>query len=125
MPLVKTLPIGVAFELADLFIAQGWATYHNLRLVIELDYAGEGEEYEEVLAFYPPNGSFRKWTMWRTTRNIAVQTVRGRVICFASVSDALDGLIPTRARLAHTRPAPRTSRRANPRLSPADRHLPP
>jgi hypothetical protein len=97
MPLLQILPIGVAFELADLFIVQGWATYHNLRLVIELDYAAEGEEYEEVLAFYPPNGSFRKWTMWRTTHNIAVQTVRGRVIRFASVADALDGLIPPRA----------------------------
>jgi hypothetical protein len=97
MPILQTLPIGVAFELADLFAAQGWASYHNLRLVIELDYAVEGEEYEEVLAFYPPNGSFRKWTMWRTTRNIAVQTARGRVIRFASMADALDGLIPTRA----------------------------
>jgi hypothetical protein len=125
MPMLKTLPVGVAFELADLFIAQGWATYHNLRLVIELDYAAEGEEYEEVLAFYPPNGSFRKWTMWRTTRNIAVQTARGRVICFASVVDALDGLMPSRPRLAPTRPAPRASRTANPRLSPADRRLPP
>jgi hypothetical protein len=97
MPILKALPVGVAFELADLFIVQGWATYHHLRLVIELDYAIEGEEYEEVLAFYPPNGSFRKWTMWRTTHNIAVQSARGRVISFASVADALDGLIPPRA----------------------------
>ena len=97
MAMLKTLPIGLAFELADLFMVQGWSSYHNLRLVIELDYSAEGEEYEEVLAFYPMNSSFRKWTMWRGTGDIAVQTARGRVLRFGSVVAALDGLIPTRA----------------------------
>lgn len=97
MPTLKTLPVGAAFELADLFMVQGWAAHHNLRLVIELDHAAAGTAFEEVLAFYPPNGSFRKWTMWRGTGNIAVQTPKGRVMRFASVADALDGLIPTRA----------------------------
>ena len=97
MPTLNALPVGAAFELADLFMAQGWAAYHNLRLVIELDHADQGAAFEEVLAFYQPGGSFRKWTMWRGTGNIAVQTAKGLVICFASVADALDGLIPTRA----------------------------
>jgi hypothetical protein len=97
MPTLKTLPVGAAFELADLFMVQGWAAYHDLRLVIELDHAAGGTPFEEVLAFYPPNGSFRKWTMWRGTGSITVQTAKGRVIRFASVADALDGLIPTRA----------------------------
>ena len=97
MPMLKALPIGAAFELADLFMVQGWAAYHNLRLVIELDHAAQGAAFEEVLAFYPPGGSFRKWTMWRGVGNIAVQTAKGQLIRFASVADALDGLIPTRA----------------------------
>lgn len=97
MPTLKILPVGAAFELADLFMVQGWAAHHNLRLMIELDHAAGGAAFEEVLAFYPRNGSFRKWTMWRGTGNIVVQTGKGRVIRFASVADALDGLIPTRA----------------------------
>lgn len=97
MPTLKSLPLGAAFELADLFMVQGWAAYHNLRLAIELDHAVDGAAFEEVLAFYPPNSSFRKWTMWRGTGSIAVQTAKGRVIRFASIADALDGLIPTRA----------------------------
>lgn len=97
MPTLKSLPLGAAFELADLFMVQGWAAYHNLRLAIELDHAVEGAAFEEVLAFYPPNSSFRKWTMWRGAGSVAVQTANGRVIRFASIADALDGLIPTRA----------------------------
>ena len=97
MPTLKTLPVGAAFELADLFMVQAWAAHHNLRLVIELDHAARGVAFEEVLAFYPPLGLSRIWTMWRGTGNIAVQTAKGRVIGFASVADALDGLIPTRA----------------------------
>jgi len=95
--LKKTLPVGAAFDLADLFMVQGWAAHHNLRLVIELDHAVQGAACEEVLAFYPSDGPFRKRTMWRGTGSIAVQTAKGRMIRFASVADALDGLIPTRA----------------------------
>jgi hypothetical protein len=25
-----------------------------------------GEEYEEVLVFYPSDSGFRRWTMWRS-----------------------------------------------------------
>ena len=34
-------------------MVQGWSEYHDLRMVVELDYSAEGEEYEEVLALYP------------------------------------------------------------------------
>lgn len=96
-PLLTSLPTGVAFELADLFMVQGWSEYHNLRMIIELDYAAEGEEYEEVLALYPRNSGFRRWTMWRGTGEIAVQPIMGRVMRFQCVADALECLIPTRA----------------------------
>ncbi|HEY1933888.1 MAG TPA: hypothetical protein VGG99_17885 [Acetobacteraceae bacterium] len=95
-PLLTEAPTGLAFELADLFMVQGWSEYHALRLVIELDYSAEGEEYEEVLALYPKSSTFRRWTMWRGTGEIAVQPTMGRVMRFTSVADALECLIPTR-----------------------------
>lgn len=91
-----TPPTGLAFELADLVMAQGWAEYHNLRMTVELDYCAEGEEYEEVLAFYPRDSAFRRWMIWRGPRGIVVQPMMGRASCYASVSEALDRLIPAR-----------------------------
>ena len=39
-------PIGLAFEIADLMLLQGWAKFHDIRMVVELDHWVEGEEYE-------------------------------------------------------------------------------
>ena len=94
---LMTPPTGLAFELADLVMAQGWSEFHDLRMVIELDYCAEGEEYEEVLAFYPRNSAFRRWMIWRAPRGIIVQPMMGRASSFASVAEALDALIPARA----------------------------
>ena len=53
MPLVTpNVPMGLAFEIADLMLLQGWAEFHNVHMVVELDHCVEGEEYEEVVAFY-------------------------------------------------------------------------
>lgn len=90
-------PAGLAFELADLVMAQGWSAYHDLRMVIELDYCAEGEEYEEVLAFYPPHSAFRRWMLWRGQRGIVVQPMMGRAASFSSVAEALEKLIPASA----------------------------
>lgn len=96
-PLLKALPMGLAFELADLVLVQGWSDFHDLRMVVELDYSSEGEEYEEVLALYPQDSAFRRWMMWRDIADIVVQPMMGRTIRFASVADALEHLIPARA----------------------------
>jgi hypothetical protein len=45
-------PLGLAFEISDLMLLQGWAEFHNVHMVVELDHWVEGEEYEEVIAFY-------------------------------------------------------------------------
>jgi hypothetical protein len=95
--LLTVLPMGLAFELSDLVMVQGWSEYHDLRMVVELDYSAEGEEYEEVLALYPHDSSFRRWMMWRGTGEIVVQPMMGRALHFASVAEALDHLIPARA----------------------------
>jgi hypothetical protein len=52
------------------------------------------EEYEEVLAFYPSNSRFRRWSMWRTHEHIVVQPTQGRTMHFTSVAGALESLIP-------------------------------
>lgn len=96
-PIVKALPVGLAFELADLVMVQGWSEFHGLRMVVELDYSSEGDEYEEVIAFYPEDSAFRRWMMWRDISEIVVQPMMGRAIRFGSVADALDHLIPARA----------------------------
>ena len=36
-----------------------------MRLVVELDHEIEGEEYEEVLAFYEEGSALRRWLVWR------------------------------------------------------------
>lgn len=96
-PILKALPMGLAFELADLVMVQGWSEFHSMRMVVELDYSSEGEEYEEVIALYPEDSAFRRWMMWRDISEIVVQPMMGRAIRFSSVADALEYLIPARA----------------------------
>jgi hypothetical protein len=96
-PILKALPMGLAFELADLVMVQGWAEFHRMRMVVELDYSSEGEEYEEVIALYPEDSAFRRWMMWRDISEIVVQPMMGRAARFSAVADALDHLIPARA----------------------------
>jgi hypothetical protein len=88
------LPRGLSFELSDLIMVLGWSEFHDLRMVVELDHCSGGEEYEEVLAFYPPHSEFRRWSMWRTDEDIVVQPTVWRTMHFTSVAGALESLIP-------------------------------
>jgi hypothetical protein len=90
---LRNLPTGLAFEVPDLLLAQAWADFHNLRMVIELDGCIEGDEYEEVLALYPPRGAFRRWMIWRSVSGIVVQPMMGRTQHYNTVVDALEQLI--------------------------------
>jgi hypothetical protein len=96
-PPLTVLPMGLAFELADLVLVQGWSEYHDLRMVVELDYSAEGDEYEEVLALYRRDCAFRRWMIWRGACDVVVQPMMGRAARFASVAEALEHLIPARA----------------------------
>jgi hypothetical protein len=87
-------PVGLSFELSDLIIVLGWSEFHDLRMVVELDHCSGGEEYEEVLAFYPPHSEFRRWSMWRTDEDIVVQPTVGCTVHFTSVAGSLEALIP-------------------------------
>jgi hypothetical protein len=90
-------PTGLAFEIADLMLLQGWADFHEIQMVIELDHCVEGEEYEEVVAFYAPDSHLRRWIIWRTASEIVVQPLIGRSCRFGSVVDALETLVPARS----------------------------
>jgi len=89
-------PKGLAFEIPDLMLLQGWAEFHNVQMIVELDHCVEGEEYEEVVAFYSPDSRLRRWIMWRAATEVVVQPLIGRGCRFATVAEALESLIPAR-----------------------------
>jgi hypothetical protein len=90
-------PMGLAFDITDLMLLQGWAEFHNVQMVVELDHCVEGEEYEEVVAFYAKDSPLRRWNLWRAACEIVVQPLIGRGCRFGSVADALESLIPARS----------------------------
>jgi hypothetical protein len=91
------VPTGLAFEIADLMLLQGWADFHDVQMVVELDHCVEGDEYEEVIAFYSKDSRLRRWILWRGSAEIVVQPLIGRSCRYRSVVDALETLIPARS----------------------------
>ena len=89
-------PTGFAFEISDLMLLQGWSEFHNVQMVVELDHCVEGEEYEEVVAFYTRDNAIRRWILWRGKTEIVVQPLIGRSCRFDTVAEALESLIPVR-----------------------------
>jgi hypothetical protein len=90
-------PTGLSFDIADLMLLQGWAEFHDVRMVVELDHCVDGDEYEEVVAFYGKDSPLRRWILWRAASEIVVQPLIGRGSHFVSVADALENLIPARS----------------------------
>jgi hypothetical protein len=95
--LTPRVPTGFAFEIADLMLLQGWAEFHDVQVVVELDHCVEGEEYEEVVAFYGKESAIRRWILWRSASEIVVQPLIGRGSRFETVAEALDSLMPVRS----------------------------
>jgi hypothetical protein len=96
MEMLRTTPVpptGLSFDISDLIILQGWAEFHDVRMVVELDHWVEGEEYEEVVGFYTKESPLRRWILWRSDSEIVVQPLIGRGSRFGSVSDALESLM--------------------------------
>jgi hypothetical protein len=89
--IIRTPPTGLSFEVSDLVLLQAWAELHELRIVIELDHCVDGDEYEEVVAFYATD-SIRLWSLWRSLSEVVVQPLIGRARRYSSVADALDSL---------------------------------
>jgi hypothetical protein len=86
-------PTGLSFDIADLILLQGWAEFHDLRMVVELDHWVEGDEYEEVVGFYTRGSPLRRWILWRLASEVVVQPLISRCRRFGSVADALESLI--------------------------------
>ena len=95
--LIPNAPTGLAFEIADLMMLQGWAEFHDVQMVVELDHCVEGEEYEEVIAFYARDSQLRRWILWRAADGVIVQPLIGRSRRFKTVVDALETLAPARS----------------------------
>jgi hypothetical protein len=87
-------PTGLSFDIPDLLMLQGWADFHELRTVIELDACAEADEYEELVAVYNKHRTFRRWMIWRSCEGIVVQPTMGRTMLFDFMADALEILIP-------------------------------
>jgi hypothetical protein len=96
--LSRTLPKGLAFEISDLNMLLSWAETQAIRMVVELDHCVEGEEYEEVLAFYDGDGpGLRLWTMWRAVDHFVIMPMNGRAWRSNAVPDVLAELLALRS----------------------------
>ena len=96
--LSRPLPKGLAFDISDLKMLCGWAEAQAIRMVVELDHCIEGEEYEEVLAFYEGDGAgLRLWTMWRAVDHFVIMPMNGRAWRSSAVPEALAELLALRS----------------------------
>src|SRR6185503_16591737 len=95
--ITPNIPMGLAFEISDLMLLQGWADFHDVQMMVELDHCVEGEEYEEVIAFYARDTQLRRWILWRAASDIVVQPLIGLSCRYTTVADALETLLPARA----------------------------
>lgn len=91
-------PLGLAFEIPDLLLAQAVAEARGLRIVVETDHHGECEELEEALALYPVDGDACSCLIWRSAVSVVVQPIPGRAWQFQSLGDALEWLAPDRSK---------------------------
>jgi hypothetical protein len=87
-------PTGLAFEIADLVLLQAWAERHRVSMQIRLDHAVQGEEYEEVIAIHTGASNGAQLIIWRNAASVFVQPLVGRRQKFASLSQALDSVLP-------------------------------
>lgn len=88
---------GIAFTVPELMLLSGWAEYHAIRLVIELDNCIDGAEYEEVVALYPEGSPIRQWTLWRAPDAVIVEAMQGEGFRAGCICDVLDQLMPASA----------------------------
>lgn len=90
------VPKGLAFDLNDLNEFQTWAAKHCMRLVVELDHHVNGEEYEEVLAFYEEGSALRRWSVWRSHDCFVLEPMNGPALRTHQVTDLMQELTPLR-----------------------------
>jgi hypothetical protein len=87
------MPKGLAFDIPDLILAQGWADLNDFQMVVRLDHGAEDEEYEEILAFHN-NLTLCRMIMWRNVEAVFVQPLVGKKQRYSSVAKALASVVP-------------------------------
>lgn len=86
----RPAPKGLAFDVVDLHLMEGWALRSDLRMVLDLDHGIDDEEYEEVVSFQVRSSAARTLFIWRNADVIIVQPLVGRPQRYRSVADALE-----------------------------------
>lgn len=95
---------GAAFSTSDLLLLHGWCEFHGLSMDIDLAHRIDGIACDEVVALGAPDGS-RQWALWRDLGGIMLQPQHAATSAFASVSDALQAVVPpSEDRLTDIRP---------------------
>jgi hypothetical protein len=88
-------PKGLAFEIADLVLAESWADAHDLRMLICLDHGGAvDEDYEEVIVFHTQLRPLDRFILWRSAQAVFIQPLVGKARRYASVAAALERIVP-------------------------------
>ena len=85
-------PKGRSFQIADLILAESWAAFRDLTMVVRLDHGSDDEEYEEVLEFRAGKGSCANFILWNNGEAVFIQPMPGRMQKHASLAEALDHL---------------------------------
>jgi hypothetical protein len=98
------IPKGLAFEISDLILIRSWAAFHDFRMLVRLDHGVEDEEYEEVVEFRTGTSSRSRWIIWRNAEAVFVQPILGKKAKYASIVEALAGLLPAAVRCTKATP---------------------
>ncbi len=91
----KRMLTGLSFSISHLILARGWAEFHGMRMVVELDHSTIDDEYEEVILFYAGWSFQRSGMIWRCSGHFAVQQPFGQEDRFDDILEALDSLVAT------------------------------
>jgi hypothetical protein len=84
---------GLSFEIDDLNLIKDRSAANDLRMVVQLDYGSDVEEYEEVLVFYSGTSPKWRWMMWRNTSAVFVRSFDGRGRRYETAGQAIQALI--------------------------------
>jgi hypothetical protein len=84
---------GLSLDIPDLILIHDRSMANDLRMVVQLDYSSDVEEYEEVLAFYSGTNPQWRWMMWRNASAVFVRSIDARSRRYRSAAQAIEALV--------------------------------
>jgi hypothetical protein len=81
---------GLSFAIDDLNLINDRSAANDLRMVVQLDYGSDAEEYEEVRAFYSGTSRQWHWMMWRNASAVVVRSIDGRSGRYRTAAQAIE-----------------------------------